>query len=97
MLASTEVREQMYEPGQSCATDIPFAVVKKPSKIQCAVPCLRAQCREYSFDDATKNYINSNILHHINCNVLHSVSKRLCNEPLKALCLFCRRTQNEGL
>jgi len=56
ILASAEVQQKKYEREQSRTTDEAQAVVKKRSRIHCAAACNEQRgCREYNFDDTTKD------------------------------------------
>ena len=55
-LATTEVRDKTYNSEQYCTSDGPQTVVKKRSKVHCAAACNeQLHCREYNFDETTKD------------------------------------------
>jgi len=54
-LVSAEVREAEYDPVHSCTSDEPQTVVKKVSKLQCAVAGVRELSdRDFTYDANTK-------------------------------------------
>jgi len=55
-LTSAEVRRGLYKREESCSSDEAQIVVKKKSKIHCAAACKEQRgCREYNFDETTKD------------------------------------------
>ena len=55
-LVSSEVRPIHYKRGNACTTDEPQTLVKKKSKVHCAVAGVeQLRYREFTFDEKTKD------------------------------------------
>jgi len=85
---SSELRQAEYDMVDTCTSDEPQTVVKKHSKMHCAVAGVGdARNRDFTFDDNTKQ---CSLYKHKPLAVVHTLHKRLTVVEISSVVFGCQ-------